>query len=129
MISRPATIAPFNAPIALPASTRVDLHSIGSPSLLVLIALHRAGLSKPGVDREQKNDVTHELRPPNAIAASRRASGTTVLERYDPRAEQFHTGATVHLSSQRLQPIDVALDGPIAPVFGHGAFHGAEVLT
>ena len=71
---------------------------------------------EPGVDRKQKNDFTlTKSRSPNAPAASRCASRTNVLERYDSRAEQFHTGAAVHLPAQRLEPIDVAFDGPVAP--------------
>ena len=74
---------------------------------MVLVTFRRAGPSNPEW-WETEDDFTHE------VAAAERGRRVTprepsenVLEWYEPRAERFHTGAAVHLPSQRLQPIDV----------------------
>src|SRR5439155_1151962 len=61
--------------------------------------------------------------------ASRRAGRTKFLERHDASTEQFHAGAAVHLPPQRLEPIDVAFDRPIAPRFRDGPFYRGEIPT
>jgi hypothetical protein len=53
-----------------------------------------------------------------------RASG----KRQQPGAQEFHTGLAIHLPFQHLQPVDVPLDGTVAPLLLHGCLHRLSIL-
>src|SRR5271166_4987751 len=50
-------------------------------------------------------------------------------ERCEPCAEQFDAGAAIHCPLERLQPIDLTLDRPVAPAFRQRVPHRRKVVA
>ena len=81
--------------------------------------------------------VAHETVAANDGACLRRLAdfgpvlpgGGDVRQRQEPRAQEGHARATVHLASNGLQPIDMAFHRTIAPRLGDRAFDGVEVVS
>jgi hypothetical protein len=48
-------------------------------------------------------------------------------QRNQSSAEELHAGPPVHLSLERLQPINLSLDRPVAPAVGRGCLHRKNV--
>jgi hypothetical protein len=47
--------------------------------------------------------------------------------RNQPGAEQFSSGAAVHLTFERLQPVDLAFNGAVAPSFGNRGLNRQKI--
>src|SRR5208283_5501114 len=50
-------------------------------------------------------------------------------ERCEPCAEQFDAGAAIHCPLERLQPIDLTLDRPVAPAFRQRVPHRRKAVA
>src|SRR5712691_9381695 len=56
------------------------------------------------------------------------ASGPTAWDKQEAAVEEIEVGPAEHLALQHFQPVDMALDGTVAPGQRHPGFDGVIVL-